>query len=132
MEQTKPVVIREQDCATEDWKAEGRDLVTWKTLISADRTPTDSVTMGITEIKPGGSANDVYLHRHEAAEAYYVLSGEGFVSIDGEVTKISQGEAIFVPSNSWHAVGNDRKAVLRVLYVFGVNSFSDVKYVFPE
>ncbi|MDQ3123284.1 MAG: cupin domain-containing protein [bacterium] len=130
MKQTKPVVIREQDCETEDWSKIGKNLLTWKTLISADRTPTDSITMGVAEFKPGGTANDVYLHRHKASEAYYILSGIGFVSIDGKETKVSTGTAVFVPSNSLHAVGNDSNSVLRILYVFGVNSFDEVKYIF--
>lgn len=132
MKSSKPVVIHEQDCETEDWSQEGRDLVSWKTLISADRTPTDSITMGIAEIKPGGTEKDLHLHRHEAAEAYYILSGNGYVNIDGKVSKLSIGTAVFVPSNSLHAIGNDGDAVLRVLYVFGVNSFDEVKYVFPN
>jgi hypothetical protein len=52
---TKPVIIREQDCETEDWSKLGKNFTTWKTLISGDRTPTNSVTMGIAEIKPGGT-----------------------------------------------------------------------------
>ncbi len=130
MKHTKPVIIREQDCKTEDWTKSGRKNVSWKTLISSDRTPTDSVTMGIAEIKPG-SPDEVHLHRHEPAEAYYILSGTGFVSIDGVETDVSTGSAIFVPSNALHAVGNDGTEILRILYVFGVDSFKDVEYIFP-
>ena len=53
------------------------------------------------------------------------------VSIDGEVHDIRAGSTIFVPSNAVHAVGNTGTDVLRLLYVFGVDSFDDVKYVFP-
>ncbi len=87
--------------------------------------------MGIAEIEPG-SPDEVHLHRHEPAEAYYILSGTGFVSIDGVETDVSTGSAIFVPSNALHAVGNNATEVLRILYVFGVNSFNDVEYIFPS
>ena len=54
------------------------------------------------------------------------------MSIDGEVHDIRQGSAIFVPSDAVHAVGNTGSDVLRLLYVFGVDSFDDVTYVFPS
>lgn len=127
----KPLIIHEQDCETEDWAKSGRDNVSWKTLISSDRTPTDSITMGVAEIKPG-APEQLHLHRHIPAEAYYILAGNGFVSIDGEITNVSAGSAIFVPSNALHAVGNNGSEILRILYVFGVSSFQDVKYVFPH
>lgn len=131
MTKIKPTVIREQDCPAEDWAKLGRNNVSWKTLISSDRTPTDSITMGIAEIKPG-APDEIHLHRHEPSEAYYVLSGNGYVSIDGVKTDLGTGSAVFVPSNALHAVGNSGKEVLRLLYVFGVNSFKDVEYVFPD
>lgn len=131
MSRSKPVIINEQDCPTENWAAIGRGNVSWKTLISSDRTPTDSITMGIAEIKPG-SPEEAHLHRHKPAEAYYILSGKGFVSIDGTRTDIDTGMAIFVPSNALHAVGNNGTDTLRILYVFGVNSFKQIEYFFPS
>lgn len=130
MNKAKPFIIHERDCPAEDWSNLGRNGVSWKTLISSDRTPTDSITMGIAEIEPGGP-EEVHLHRHEPAEAYYVLSGNGYVSIDGKETKVTTGSAVFVPSNALHAVSNSGKETLQILYVFGVSSFKDVKYVFP-
>ncbi len=131
MGSTEAVIINERDCETEDWSKLGRSNVTWKTLLSSDRTPTDSITMGVAEIKPG-QPNELHLHRHEAAESYYILSGEGFVSIDGHETNVSTGSAVFVPSNALHAVGNNGTDTLRVLYVFGVSSFKDIEYIFPS
>jgi mannose-6-phosphate isomerase-like protein (cupin superfamily) len=87
--------------------------------------------MGIAEIAPG-SADEFHLHHHEPAEAYYILSGTGAMSIDGEVQNVRAGSAIFVPSDSVHAIANTGGDVLRLLYVFGVDSFDDVTYVFPD
>lgn len=86
--------------------------------------------MGVAEIEPGVT-EEIHLHRHVPAEAYYILSGNGFVSIDGRETKVTTGSAVFVPSNSLHALGNTGDETLRVLYVFGVSSFKDVEYIFP-
>lgn len=127
---SRPFVVHESDCEVEDWSDSGRRGVSWRTLISADRTPTDSLTVGIAEIQPG-APDELHLHRHEPAEAYYILSGTGVVSIDGEVHHIRAGSTIFVPSNAVHAVGNTGTEVVRLLYVFGVDSFDDVKYIFP-
>ncbi len=124
------VVVHESDCEVEDWSDSGRRGVSWRTLISADRTPTDSLTVGVAEIRPG-APDELHLHSHEPAEAYYILQGTGVVSIDGELHDIREGTAIFVPSDAVHAVGNTGSDVLRLLYVFGVDSFDDVKYVFP-
>lgn len=130
MTKIQPTIIREQDCPAEDWTKLGRKNVSWKTLISSDRTPTDSITMGIAEIKLG-APDEIHLHRHEPAEAYYVLSGNGYVSIGGVKTAVGIGSAVFVPSNALHAVGNNGEEILRLIYVFGVDSFKDVEYVFP-
>lgn len=131
MSKTKPFIVHELDCEIEDWSKQGRSGVSWQTLISADRTPTNSITMGIAEIQPS-SDNKLHLHRHKPAEAYYVLSGSGFVSIDGVNKGIEPGSAIFVPSGALHAVGNNGSEVLRILYAFGVDSFEDVVYEFPS
>lgn len=131
MKLTKPVIVKEQSCVLEDWQKEGRSGVTWRTLLSSDRTDSDSITMGIAYIEPG-NPEDLHLHQHEPAEAYYVLSGCGYVSIDGIISKLEKGMAVFAPSNAVHAVGNDSAEMLQILYVFGVDSFEDVKYVFPE
>lgn len=128
---SQPVVVDESSCLVEDWADTGRNGVSWRTLISADRTPTDSLTMGVAEIQPG-SPDELHLHRHEPAEVYYILAGTGVVSIDGVVHDVSSGSAVFVPSNAVHAVGNTGVGVLRLLYVFGVDSFDDVTYVFPS
>lgn len=128
---SRPFVVHESECAVEDWSASGRRGVSWRTLLSADRTPTDSLTVGVAEIEPG-APDDLHLHRHEPAEAYYIIAGTGVVSIDGELHDVRQGSTVFVPSNAVHAVGNTGADVLRLLYVFGVDSFDDVTYIFAS
>ena len=128
---SRPFVIHESECEIEDWGESGRHGVSWRTLLSADRTPTNSLTVGTAEIQPG-APDELHLHRHEPAEAYYILAGTGVVSIDGVLHDICAGSTIFVPPNSVHAVGNTGPDVLKLLYVFGVNSFDDVTYVFPS
>ncbi len=130
MKQVKSVIINEHDCPFEDWVKEGRDGVRWRTLLGGDRTQSEAITMGIVEIDPG-RPDVLHLHQHEPAEGYYVVSGQGYVSIDGKKTQLQPGSAVYVPSNSLHAIGNDGQDTLKVLYVFAVDSFEDVKYIFP-
>ena len=48
----KPVVVHEQDLPLESWSDESRARVQWRTLLSGDRTPTRSLTMGVAELPP--------------------------------------------------------------------------------
>jgi quercetin dioxygenase-like cupin family protein len=131
MSRIEPVVIHEEDCAVEGWLEPGPGRVRWRTLLSADRTPTASLTLGVAELEPG-EAQELRPHRHAQAEAYYVLSGEGVVSIAGEEYPLRSGSAVFVPGNAVHRALNTGSGLLRLLYVFPADSFGQVEYEFPE
>ena len=127
MRDTSPHVGHERDATIESWEG----IVSWRTLISADRTPTDSLTMGSAEVAVGASEVGA-LHRHAAPEIYYVISGEGEVHIDGVDHAVSAGSAVFVPGDAWHFMRNTGTDTLKLLYVFAADSFADVEYIFPE
>ena len=124
-----PVVVHEQDCPLERWDDPGRGGVTWRTLLSGDRTPTRDLTMGVAEIPPGESS-DPGEHRHAQVEVYYILSGEGSVVIDGVSHPVRAGSAVYVPGDARHGVANTGVEVLRLLYVFAVDAFDQVEYRF--
>ena len=42
------------------------------------------------------------------------------------------GSSVFIPGDVWHGARNTGHDVLRLLYVFAADSFSDVNYVFPD
>lgn len=123
--------VQEGDCAIERWTDATRGNVQWRTLLSADRTPTDSLTLGVAELAPG-ERDALSCHRHAQAEVYYVLSGEGVVTIDDRQHSISPGSAVFIPGNAKHSVRNTSDETLRILYAFAVDSFERVKYEFVE
>ena len=127
---SQAVVVHESSCPVEEWDDAARGKVTWRTLLSGDRTPTSQMTLGVTEVGPG-EPNPFQLHRHEATEIYYVLSGEGVVSIDGAEQSLRAGSSVFIPGNVPHGARNTGSETLRLLYVFAADSFSDVEYVFP-
>ncbi len=102
--------------------------VTWRTLISADRTASSDFLLGVAEFPANGL---LHLHRHAPPEFYLCLSGSGVVTIDGLQHAISAGSAVFVPGNAEHGVtaGPDG---LSFAYGFAQNAFSDIEYVFSE
>ena len=102
--------------------------VTWRTLISGDRTPSKELIVGVADM---GAFGTLKAHRHEAVEFYFGLSGEGIVEIDGVRHRIAHGTAVYIPGNAEHGViaGPDG---LSFLYGFPEHAFEDVEYVFSH
>ena len=130
MAETKPFVIHEEECANEGWEDPSLGSVTWRTLLSGDRSPTSALTVGVVEIGPRHSETS-FPHRHAPPEVYFVLAGEGVVTLAGTEHAVRAGSAVFIPGNVWHATRNMGPGVLRMLYAFPVDSFADVRYEFP-
>ena len=87
--------------------------------------------MGTAEIEPG-APDRVAVHRHDPPEVYHVLSGTGSVVIDDQEHLVTAGASVFIPGGAWHSARNTGDDVLRLLYVFPVDSFSDVVYEFRD
>lgn len=129
MRDRSPFVVHEQDCETESWDDAVTGHVRWRNLISAERTPSDSLTLGVLEIDAGAS-RDLPVHRHEQVEVYYILSGEGTVTVGGSEEAVRAGSAVYIPANERHGVNNTGVGALRILYVFRSDSFEQVRYEF--
>lgn len=114
----------------ETWPAElraERGGVRWKTLLSGDRTSTDTLTLGIAMLAPGQVLHE---HRHAQVEAYLVLEGTGEVVVDGAVRVVGPEVAVFLPGGSPHGIRNVGATELRLAYVLAADSFADVEYDF--
>ena len=119
-------VVREDDVERATWSDPVRGEVGFRTLFGADvRTP--DFTVGVTELEVGGWLGH---HRHEPSEIYYVLSGEGTLSIDGKDHPVRTRTAAYIPSNSEHGIRNTGNEQLRFFYVFAVGSFEEIEYSF--
>ena len=102
--------------------------LTWRTLISGDRTPSDQITLGVADFPPHGTLN---LHRHEPAEFYFGLAGEGTVFANGLPMRIAQGIAVFIPGNTDHGiVAGD--GGLSIVYGFAQGAFDAIIYDFRD
>jgi mannose-6-phosphate isomerase-like protein (cupin superfamily) len=129
MSPSEAVVVHEDERELESWEEGGPGSVRWRTLISADRTPTDSLTVGVAEIEPGESRL-FRPHRHAQPEVYYILSGEGVVTISGTDHTVRPGNAVFIPGGAAHGARNTGSELLRLLYVFPSSSFAEIQYEF--
>lgn len=122
----EPSVVHEQERDEERWPG---DEVggSWKTLISAGLTPSESLTLGVARL---GRGEILQTHRHAQPEVYLVLAGTGRVTIAGEASAVRAGTAVFIPGNALHsleATGDE----LRLAYAFAADSMDDVEYHFP-
>jgi quercetin dioxygenase-like cupin family protein len=123
---SEPLVISAADVEPESWSDPVRGEVGFRTIFGGATAETD-FTAGVSELEPGGWLGH---HRHEPAEIYYVLRGEGVLTIDGEDHPVSAGSAAHIPGNSEHAVRNTGDGPLRVFYAFAVGSFDQIDYHF--
>ena len=127
MPEVQPVIVHETDVPMDGGDGGAFGAVTWRTLISGDRTPTSALTVGVAHVPPG-QPETAGLHRHEPAEIYYVLEGEGTMVIDDTEHPLRAGSTVFVPPNAWHVARNTGEGTLRILYAFPTDSFRDVMY----
>ena len=129
MKQVEPVVVTVADQRQDGWNDPVKGRVRWRTLFSGDATPTDGLTAGVAEFEPGGWLG---LHRHTPAEIYYVLEGQGVVTIEGQDHDVAPGSALFIPGDAEHGVRNPGPGWLRFVYVFPSDSFGEIEYRFSK
>jgi quercetin dioxygenase-like cupin family protein len=98
--------------------------LTWRTLISGDRSPSDQLIIGVADFPPHGRLNG---HRHEPAEFYFGLSGEGTVVANGTEYRIAKNVAVFIPGNTHHGIVAGPSG-LSILYGFARHAFSEIVY----
>jgi quercetin dioxygenase-like cupin family protein len=100
--------------------------LTWRTLISGDRTPSSEMIVGVADFPPYGRLK---LHRHQQAEFYFGLSGAGIVTADGATFRIAKHIAIYIPGNTEHGISAG-EAGLSILYGFAWRAFDEIVYRF--
>jgi quercetin dioxygenase-like cupin family protein len=122
----RAVVVRPEQAPTEGWD-DDRGRLSWATLFSADRTPTEALTLGLATVPPGGFLAP---HRHDPAEIYVVVAGRGILTLGRDEREVETGTAVFVPGDVRHGIRAAGTDPLRFLYAFAVDGFDQVEYRF--
>lgn len=73
--------------------------------------------MGMVILDPDGG--QVPWHNHEQEEVYLILDGSAEICIGDEREIISAGQAVYIPSGTFHQLTNLSSESCRMLYCFG-------------
>ena len=52
---------------------------------------------------PAGGETQRHFHRL-SEEFYYLITGRGFMEMDGEVREVGPGDAVLIPPGAWHQI----------------------------
>jgi mannose-6-phosphate isomerase-like protein (cupin superfamily) len=70
--------------------------------------------LAVAELAPG---REIEAHQDPMEEIYFIYSGEGEMTVDGETRPVKTGDAIWVPTGASHALANTGAGTLRILVV---------------
>ncbi len=70
------------------------------------------------EVLPAGKSVSRHYHL-DTEEVYYILQGEGRMTVGGEVRMVAAGDAIFIPRGSAHTLENTGHTPMTLLLVCG-------------
>jgi mannose-6-phosphate isomerase-like protein (cupin superfamily) len=89
------------------------DGSTIRSLLDRSNAPVRNQSLAEATLPPGGRTRP---HRHrESEEFYYVLEGEGVMTIETEEAPVGPGDAILIPPGARHSLRNTGAATLRIL-----------------
>lgn len=80
-----------------------RDNIESFLLVSEKTSDSKNLSITLVEMEPGGFQHK---HSHEPEQMYYILSGEGEMTVNDETKVVTKGDCIFFSSNSIHGLEN--------------------------
>ncbi len=116
---TSPILVRHEGDSPQE-----RSTCGWRHLLISRQDRDQNVAAWVHAVDIDGAR----LHYHRAGtELYYVLEGEGTVSLDGAEHPVRKGSLVHIPPGVVHgATGR-----MRVLVV-GISDISEEDLFFPE
>ena len=99
-------------------EGDGIKGVTMKLLVGRDD---DAPTFAMRQfsVDPGGYTP---MHQHPWEHEVLIISGKGEVECDGEISEISTGDGMYIPSNNLHQFRNNGNEPLEFLCIVPVES----------
>ncbi len=89
------------------------DGSTIRSILDVTNAPVRKQSLAEASLPVGGSTQR---HCHRASEEiYFILEGQGTMEIDGELQKVTVGDAILIPPESWHQITTEGETTLRFL-----------------
>jgi len=89
-----------------------RDAITSYLLVSPRTAESQHLTVTLVDMAPGGKQ---HVHAHEPEQCYFILEGNGEMTVDDECSPVQAGDCIFIPSGSRHGLVNTGGTLLRYL-----------------
>jgi quercetin dioxygenase-like cupin family protein len=108
---------------------EGREpKIRWRTLISADRTPSKGISFGVYEVPPGA---EMAPHRHHPQEVYYITGGEAELFLDGVWRPLRRGDVVYIPGDAVHGTRNRGTSTCTIVWAFPTDTYEEIEYFEP-
>jgi mannose-6-phosphate isomerase-like protein (cupin superfamily) len=73
--------------------------------------------LGLVTLDPEGG--QVPWHNHEQEEVYVILEGSAELCVGEERGMITAGQAVYIPSGTYHQLTNQADVICRMIYCFG-------------
>lgn len=83
-----------------------------KRLVHPKTTGSKDLGVSIVFMAPG---DVIVVHDHPYEEAYFILEGEGVMTLDGEEIKLDKYLSVYVPPNTSHGQKNTGDTTLVIL-----------------
>jgi len=88
-----------------------KDGSTIRSILDKSNSPVQLQSLAEASL-PKGCATENHYHKL-SEEIYFILQGEGSMTLNGEPREVSPGDAILIPPRAWHTI--TAKADLRFL-----------------
>ncbi len=78
------------------------DGSTIRSILDPTNAPVENQSLAEASLPTGGQTQRHYHLRAE--EIYFILEGEGELTIDDDTRKVQPGDAILIPPGAWHQI----------------------------
>lgn len=95
---------------------DGEGALDWTSVLGKPETEGRHLRFFHDDILPPGASIGVHRHEHDE-EYYFIVSGKGTMTLDGEEHVVGPGDITAVYSGGEHGLRNDGDGDLRVLVI---------------